>query len=104
MMPPQGLQPPPSRRQEAPPRYTTLQHLGTGGNGAVWLVDLRPLSGKGTTQRVALKRMKCHTLDMANVALEEVKSLIRMEHPNIVRYQTVVCCASGLTGQRLKRG
>eukprot|EP00667_Euglena_gracilis_P012452 EG_transcript_12780 len=75
-----------------------MQHLGSGGNGSVWLVDLAPtIHGSGPRERVALKRIKCHNLFMANMALEEVKSLMKIEHGNIVRYRDFFLEEDGTT-------
>eukprot|EP01006_Ploeotia_vitrea_P027436 TRINITY_DN60257_c0_g1_i1.p1 TRINITY_DN60257_c0_g1~~TRINITY_DN60257_c0_g1_i1.p1 ORF type:complete len:616 (+),score=75.83 TRINITY_DN60257_c0_g1_i1:20-1867(+) len=107
-VPHQHHQPPP---QQQPPgaatatqpsggssRYTVIKHLGQGGQGSVCLVDLHYKGFKYTTQqqqgnqarsteRVALKKIKCSTLEEANLALEEVKCLMDFKHASIIGYK-----------------
>eukprot|EP01012_Entosiphon_sulcatum_P016611 TRINITY_DN21547_c0_g1_i1.p1 TRINITY_DN21547_c0_g1~~TRINITY_DN21547_c0_g1_i1.p1 ORF type:complete len:525 (-),score=89.00 TRINITY_DN21547_c0_g1_i1:54-1628(-) len=88
--PPAASQSPPSSK-----RYTAVQKLGAGGQGSVWLVDLKFKGFQYTTvqnapvdstERVALKRVPCQSFEDANMALEEVKFLIKFRHPNIIGY------------------
>ena len=64
--------------------YTLLRHLGTGGIGAVYLVER--MAG-GTVQRAALKVLAPHSVGPAFIERfhREQHILSSMDHPNITR-------------------
>ena len=70
-------------------RYSVKKKLGSGGQGDVFLVDLRVSKGRRQpTDAVitcALKRIRCESLQAGNTALEEVKALQALDHPNVLK-------------------
>jgi protein kinase len=67
-------------------RYTLLKEVGDGTFGNVWRAV-----NKQTNEVVAIKRMKKKYFSWEEcVNLREVKSLSRMNHPNIVKLKEVI--------------
>ncbi|KAG7532596.1 Protein kinase domain [Arabidopsis thaliana x Arabidopsis arenosa] len=67
-------------------RYTLLKEVGDGTFGNVWRAV-----NKQTSEVVAIKRMKKKYFSWEEcVNLREVKSLSRMNHPNIVKLKEVI--------------
>eukprot|EP01060_Flectonema_neradi_P007592 TRINITY_DN15326_c0_g1_i1.p1 TRINITY_DN15326_c0_g1~~TRINITY_DN15326_c0_g1_i1.p1 ORF type:complete len:732 (+),score=98.68 TRINITY_DN15326_c0_g1_i1:42-2237(+) len=70
-------------------RYSVTKRLGSGGQGEVFLVNLRVAKGRrqpaNSVITCALKRIRCESLTAGNTALEEVKALQALDHPNILK-------------------
>lgn len=59
-------------------KYKTVSHLGSGGQGSIYLVE------DSEKKQFVMKRIDIPSFDLVNVSLNEVKSLYELKkHPNI---------------------
>lgn len=61
--------------------FKIIKELGSGGFGKVFLAE-EELSGK----KVAIKKIRANLLDDKDFILNEIKTISRFNHPNIVQY------------------
>ncbi|XP_066064443.1 serine/threonine-protein kinase pdik1l-B-like isoform X2 [Chamaea fasciata] len=73
--------------EEGPPKYSLLREVGRGSYGVVYEA-VANLSGR----RVAVKRMRCHAPENAELALQELWALlsVRRRHRNVLQLEECV--------------
>lgn len=81
-------------------QYKLVKKLGNGSFGVVFLAEVKNSNPK---QFVALKRIKCDTLEQANESMKEIWPLRKLLHPNLIQCIDFFLDKSYATSPSLRR-